>query len=191
MGNKVGALVLAAGFSNRFGSIKLLAELDDGVTVVQRTLDEISQALEHSVVITRPELRDVLAPYCEELVVFHDAEKGMGATLGFGIQQLRDWDAALVCLADMPFIKSDSYRRIATAVTPDNIVVPRFRGQPGNPVAFGTRFFPDLAGLSGDSGGRDVMRANTAQRVLLDLDDPALLQDIDTPSDLVRLQAGN
>ena len=31
----IGALVLAAGFSNRFGSIKLLAELETGLTVFE------------------------------------------------------------------------------------------------------------------------------------------------------------
>ncbi|MEQ8955203.1 MAG: nucleotidyltransferase family protein [Gammaproteobacteria bacterium] len=188
MNNSIGALVLAAGFSNRFGSIKLLAELKDGSTVFQRTLRNIGAAIDQSIVVTRPELEQSLSPYCAQLHVFADAERGMGATLGFGIQQIEDWDVVLVCLADMPFICSDSYRQIAAAAGRSKIVVPCYRDRPGNPVAFGADFFPALAQLSGDAGGREVMRANSTHRILLDLDDPALLQDIDTPADLARIQ---
>ena len=188
MSARVGALILAAGFSNRYGSIKLLAQLENGSNVFRQTLENLRTAVSNILVITRPELESELAPFCNELCIFDEAEKGMGATLAFGTQQIPDWDAALICLADMPFIRSDSYRQIASAASRGNIVLPRYQGKPGNPVAFGADFFPELATLSGDAGGRDVMRAHGDRRVFLDIDDPALLQDIDTPADLARLQ---
>ena len=113
-----GALVLAAGFSNRFGSIKLCAELASGKTVFAQTLDNLQQAIDEVVVVTRPELVEPLIQYCDTLQIFDQAERGMGATLAYGIALVEDWDSCLVCLADMPFIQPATYRTLAAALGP-------------------------------------------------------------------------
>lgn len=187
----VGALVLAAGFSNRFGSIKLCAALNNGKTVFQQTLETIQQSLEQVLVVSRPELAEPLIQHCESLQIFDEAEKGMGATLAYGISLIQDWDACLVCLADMPFISTDSYTAIAAAARSDAIVIPRHGGKAGNPVAFGKDFFPELLALRGDSGGRPIVQQHRDAVIELDLADSAILHDIDTPADLARLQAAH
>ena len=108
----------------------------------------------------------------------------MGATLAFAAANLPDWDAALVCLADMPFISGDTYAAVAAKAAPDRIVVPEYRGRPGNPVAFGSRFFPALTRLGGDGGARPLLRQNPEAVLPLPLDDRGILLDVDTPDDL-------
>lgn len=188
MGKRVGALILAAGFSNRFGSVKLLAKLENGLTVFEQTLQQLAAAVPDYRVITRPELSEALAPYCDNLHIFQDAERGMGATLAFGIGLARAWDTCLVCLADMPMITSDVYRQIADASASDRIIVPNFAGQAGNPVAFGSTFYEELSTLTGDAGGRPVLRQHPDSVLTLPVGSEAILQDIDTPDDLTRLQ---
>ena len=61
MAAKVGALVLAAGFSNRYGSIKLCAKLNNGHTVFAETLQRIRAAVSAVTIVTRPELVPKLA----------------------------------------------------------------------------------------------------------------------------------
>lgn len=189
MSGRVAALVLAAGFSNRFGSIKLCARLDNGKTVFEQTLQRVQQAVDDVVVVTRPELAEALIDYCDSLQIFDQAEKGMGATLAYGISLLEDRDACLICLADMPFISADSYRRLAAAQCPDAIILPSHQGRQGNPVGFGRRFFNELQALSGDSGGRVVIQGHPEAVQTLELDDAAIAYDIDTPEDLARLQS--
>lgn len=189
MSKKVGALLLAAGFSNRFGSAKLLAPLNNGELVFQQTLSRLGAALTDVVVITRPELDENLKPYAPGLHVFAEAERGMGASLAYGIELAAQWDACLICLADMPFIQTESYKEIARSARTDNIIIPQYQGNPGNPVAFGSHFFHELGGLSGDAGGRSVVRQHISRVLKLDIDDPAILADIDTPQDLSHLQA--
>jgi len=186
-----GALLLAAGFSSRFGSIKLCAELDSGRTVFAQTLTNLQQAVGEVVVITRPELVEPLIQHCDSLQVFDQAERGMGSTLAYGLSLVTAWKTCLVCLADMPFIKPETYRSILAAQREDRIIIPTCNGQPGNPVGFGRQFYPELLTVSGDSGGRSVVRAHPDSVQRLPVDDAAILHDIDTPDDLARLQASD
>ena len=160
---KVGAIVLAAGFSNRFGSLKLCAELNNGSTVFEQTLQRIRASVPEYKVITRPEIAHQLNSVETKLNIFHDAEKGMGSTIAFSIGLIDDWDACLICLADMPFIQED-------------------------PMGFGRKFFPELTQLSGDSGGKPIVQAHKASVVRVRIKEPTILYDIDTPQDLDRFQ---
>jgi molybdenum cofactor cytidylyltransferase len=64
-------------------------------------------------------------------------------------------------------------------------VVPVYSGQRGNPVLFDRSAFEDLRRLSGDAGGRQLLRGygDTVRTVKLGLPPPF---DIDTPEDYVR-----
>ena len=188
-----GILLLAAGYSRRFGAVKLGASLHNGDTVVGRTLLQIRQASPLVRIVTRPELRDLLlhsGAHPEELLICHDAELGMGHTLAAGMVQIPAWDACLVCLADMPFIRPDTYSRLLLALQPDRITMPTFHGQTGNPVGFGSDWFDVLRRCTGDAGAREVVRGNPKRIDYLEINDPAILKDIDTPDDLARHQAG-
>lgn len=191
MTTTIGALILAAGFSNRFGGSKLCATLANGRTVAQQTLEHIHYAGLASVVVTRPELASSLQLSNTRIETFAGAAQGMAASLAFGISKVREWDGCLVCLADMPFIESSTYRLIADRLTRCAIVLPCYHTRPGNPVGFGADFFDQLLDLSGDVGGRAVTETNQDAVVELAVDDPAVLNDIDTPDDLSRLQASS
>ena len=189
MAAKVGALVLAAGFSNRYGSIKLCAKLNNGHTVFAETLQRIRAAVSAVTIVTRPELVPKLAAADLDLHAFERAEKGIGATLAFGIGLVQHWDACLICLADMPFVNQRTYFSLAENLSTDNIVIPTYRSQPGNPVGFGSEFFAELQLLSGDSGGQPVVMQHPGSVIKQEVDDAAILWDIDTPDDLARFQS--
>ena len=189
MNDTVGAIVLAAGFSTRFGSNKLLAKLANGNTVIAQTTQRINAALTNSVLVTRPELAPMLSACNIELRVFDHAERGMGATLAYAIEFAQAWSGCLVCLADMPFIAASTYRALAEQITDDSIVIPSFQSREGNPVGFGKRWFPQLAALEGDSGGRNLIEANPRSVIYFPIADQAVLNDIDTAEDLGRFQS--
>lgn len=186
---RIGALLLAAGFSSRFGGIKLLAELDSGNRVFDQTYARLQAAVPEIVVLTRPELSTELDAEERRVEVFSEAERGMGATLAFGMQFSGGWDACMICLSDMPFITTDTYRILAEQATPDSILLPECDGKTGNPVVFGSAFFSELGKLSGDAGGKVLTRQHPDKVIKLKLPDRAILLDIDTPQDLAQLQA--
>lgn len=189
--SNTGILLLAAGFSRRFGAVKLGATLHNGDTVIGRTVLQIRSATTQLLVVTRPQLHDLLlknGARPEELVICHDADLGMGHTLAAGMAQIPSWDACLVCLADMPFIRPDTYFRMLQALQHDRITVPTYLGERGNPVGFGAEWFEALRHSKGDAGAREVVRGNPERIDCLEVDDPAILKDIDTPGDLARHQ---
>ena len=190
MTQHVGALLLAAGFSKRFGGTKLFAELESGQQVVAQTYQRIRAAVEQVIIVTRPELEAEITALTAAPVVFAESDRGMGATLAFGVNEITKlgWDACLVCLADMPFIQTETYADIAANTASNQITIPTYQGKYGNPVAFGCEFFSDLSALTGDAGGRPVIRRHQSAVLEVPLDDSAILADIDTPQDLAALQ---
>lgn len=187
----VGVIVLAAGFSRRFGAIKLNANLDNGTTVIAQTLSRIRTVSDNIVVVTRPELYGLIIGNGgseETTIVCPDAEQGMGHTLAYGVRHIQGWTGCLVCLGDMPFIGSATYATLLGRLSDDAIIVPEYEGRRGNPVGFGAKWFAELANASGDTGGRAIMKQQGAHITRVAVDDPAILQDIDTPEDLVRYQ---
>jgi molybdenum cofactor cytidylyltransferase len=186
-----GVLLLAAGFSRRFGAVKLGATLQNGETVIARTLARIRATGAPLRIVTRPELQDLLLASgagAEDLVLCTDAELGMGHTLAAGMRALPEWDACLVCLGDMPFIRTDTYARLLQALHGERITIPTYAGVRGNPVGFGAQWFASLRESTGDTGARDVVRSHPDSIDCVAVEDPAILKDIDTPEDLTRHQ---
>ena len=179
-------IILAAGSSKRFGKQKLCERLPGGNTVLDETILRVKLALSEAIIMTNSEIYSSLHDQSDRFTVCPDANLGMGATLAYGIKQVQTANACLVCLADMPFIKPATYQTLAAALTADNIVVPVFNGEQGNPVGFGKRFFNDLMLLSGDSGGRSLLRLYSDATQHIEVDDPAIFYDIDSPEDLKR-----
>ena len=190
MTKPIGAIVLAAGFSSRFGSSKLLAHLSNGKSIFQQTVERIAEVFPDRLVVTRPEMAAQLQSLAQgtSILNFEHAEQGMGATLAFAAQQIDDWDGCLVCLGDMPFIETSTYRRIADNITADSIVTPTFNSKMGNPAAFGKNFFTDLGALTGDTGGRKLTSIYPQAVRELQVSDPGILQDIDTLEELALYQ---
>lgn len=182
--------MLAAGFSRRFGSIKLSAMLANGNTVLQQTSRLLQYNIGDIIVVTRPALLEagVLTGSGFDdtsIVLCQDSELGMGHSLACGIRALPGhWDACLVCLADMPFVKASTLQQILTRAAPDRIVIPQHQQQSGHPICFGRDFFSELAKSHGDTGGREVIKRHPDNIEVIAVNDAGILQDIDTPEDL-------
>ena len=186
----VGLVLLAAGSSRRFGSDKRFAELPDGRTLLDATLDSVVDSGLPLRVCLGPG-DDALAVALEQrgidVIVCQTSADGMGATLAEASRGLGDWSAVLVALADMPLIQPATLTMIAAAATPDQIVVPCVRGQQGHPVAFGKCFFDLLTRCRGDRGARWIIERNPQAVCELAVDDHGILRDVDTPDALREL----
>lgn len=182
----VAGLVLAAGYSRRFGSDKRCARLGSGQTLLAASLVLPCALLEEVWVVLRPEDDSVAlgVPAPVQVVRSPGTELGMGHSLASGVQrvsQVTMASAIAVFLGDMPWIGADSLGYLLALASPEHIVVPTYREQPGHPVLFGRRFWPALQGLSGDTGAKSLIRANPQAVRYLPLNDPGILRDVDVP----------
>lgn len=63
-------------------------------------------------------------------------------------------------------------------------------GSAGQPVLFSAALLPELEALTGDQGGRVVLRRHWDRCILLPAEDPLELADADTPEALLALRQG-
>jgi len=188
MGNVVG-LLLAAGFSRRYGAQKLLEPLPLGVCVAGLACRNLQAGTDRVVAIVRPDdpdLSDVLAKEGAEVIHFENAHLGMGATLAFGVTSSATAMGWLVALGDMPSIKVSTIHALAEALrSGGSMVIPIHQGQRGHPVGFGSIHYERLRALKGDQGARAIVEDYAADGIEMPFDDAGILLDIDTPRDLV------
>jgi molybdenum cofactor cytidylyltransferase len=121
------------------------------------------------------------------VTMFADAARGMGASLAHGVAQRRSADGWIIALADMPSIKAATIEAIARELQAGReLVAPAYKGRRGHPVGLGKRFSAQLLALGGDAGARDIIAAHKDDLVLIECDDPGVLQDIDRREDLTK-----
>jgi molybdenum cofactor cytidylyltransferase len=118
------------------------------------------------------------------------ADEGLGSSLRAAAGDLPpDTAAVVVGLADMPAVRSATIAALVAAfgpLGPDGIVAPRHAGRRGHPVVFGARHLAALRALRGDEGARALLAERAADLVLVDVDDPGVLLDLDVPADRER-----
>jgi molybdenum cofactor cytidylyltransferase len=97
-------------------------------------------------------------------------------------------DGWVIALGDMPRIRPATIKKVVHALEQGaGIVVPVFAGERGHPVGFDRRFRAELLDLTGDAGARTIVHAHPSEVRRLDVDDPAVVQDVDTVEDARRL----
>ncbi|NWJ48729.1 MAG: nucleotidyltransferase family protein [Chloroflexi bacterium] len=204
---QVSAVVLAAGAARRYGKPKQLERYPaDGATLLERavSLALLSGAGEVIVVLGNAGLEalEILNNYIRPpdtknvlLQIAYNPRwaEGQGFSVATGVEALDPQSrGALFLLADQPRVKPETARNLIAHFLnlPDSankIIFPTFNRKRGNPALFGRGFFPELAALQGDSGGREVVKAHPQAVIELAVDDPGIHEDIDTPEDLARL----
>lgn len=197
---RIAAVILAAGRSSRMGGRnKLLAELD-GRPLIARTVSAVLASRARPILVVTGHdaqaLRAALAGVADQIAFVHnDAhEGGLGSSLRAGVAALdADVEAALIVLADMPRLRAAQIDAVAAAFRSDaerDICAPFFAGRRGNPVLFPARCFPALRSLTGDRGGRDLLRDQAERVVAVEVDGDGVLADVDTPEELAAAQRG-
>lgn len=192
------AVLLAAGRGSRFDasgrSLKQLATLaagaQAGTPLAAAAARPLVAALGRVIAVVRPaadenqrRLHAVLAAEGCELVVSTAAELGMGHSIAAGVAASRDAAGWLVALADMPAVQPDSIARVAAAIEAGAVTTaPVFAGARGHPVGFAATLRDELLALTGDSGARAVLARHPPR--LIEVDDPGVLRDVDTPAAL-------
>jgi molybdenum cofactor cytidylyltransferase len=66
-------------------------------------------------------------------------------------------------------------------------VLPTYQGRRGNPVLFDVTLFDELAAIQGDVGGRVLLDRHADSLVCVPVEEPGILEDVDTTEDHRRL----
>ncbi|NLC89411.1 MAG: putative selenium-dependent hydroxylase accessory protein YqeC [Clostridiaceae bacterium] len=192
------AVVMAAGLSERMGENKLLLPLG-AKTVLAQTLNQVAHSGVQEILVVTGYEREKAEAVCLEaaldfppdvslrLVYNPDYECGQGTSVARASSALSaQSSAAFYVPGDQPFVSPVLMRQMMETHMAGRISQAVYLGKSGSPVLFDRQFFPELSGLKGDVGGRQVIKRYPQAVVPVSFDLASSFLDLDDPSDYAR-----
>lgn len=185
-------VVLAAGQGLRFGgSEHKLTQRIGSTSVLGNTLRHALATRWPVVVVTTAALAAQATPFvaARELALLSDADaaRGMGHSIAAGVAMHPEAPGWVVLPGDMPLVRTASIMAVGAALDQYPISYAQHGGRRGHPVAFAAELYSELVGLTGDLGARRLLARYPSLGI--EVDDPGVLIDVDTESDLRSARA--
>ncbi len=184
------AIILAAGEGRRIGGPKVLIDLN-GETVLQRVTRICREGGFNPLTAVGPTaLREQIRARVQGLDSVLDnpaPETGPLRSLQIGLDTLpADAPGTLMVLVDFCLVGVATHRALgeAAASNPSRLWRPVFQGRHGHPVWFPASLFQDLREAPLSEGARTVVYAHRDLWGAVDVDDPWIHRDLDSPEDL-------
>lgn len=189
----LGAVILGAGLSRRMGSEKLLLPIGRK-RILEKTIDGVAESFgDVIVIVTRNSILGSIETGKGLIYLVNDQpELGQSTSLKIAVAYLAkhypECQGILVFLGDQPLVSRKLVGQIEQAImkNPTSIIMPEYKGQKGHPVAFGKCWFNELLTVSGDAGGRGIIKEHTEALIKIQ-GDRTCVMDADTPEDYRRL----
>jgi molybdenum cofactor cytidylyltransferase len=192
---KIGAVILAAGGSSRFGHPKQLLPFR-GKTLVRTIIDAACEAGCSPVVVVIGSEAEKIHPELAHANVIEirnsNWQRGIGSSIRSGVQTLIDHppdvEAILLLVCDQPAVNTRFIKRlIATReATKKDIVSSSYANTVGVPALFDRSLFEELLSLSDEAGAKSIILQNPERVAQLPFPEGAI--DIDTPEDWEKLK---
>jgi len=188
-------IILAAGEGKRMGKVKLTLPLGDK-QLIEWVLQAVKLApLDKYFLVVRPEDKEMIKigeSWGAEIVLNPDFRRGMitsikKALLKIDIQEVEGF---FLILGDQPLITSKIINKLIKSFSPgkEEIVVPYFKDKRGNPVLFDICWKDELMAVTGDVGGRVLIKAHPEKVKRVNISDETILFDIDQEEDYFKAQ---
>lgn len=175
------AIVLASGYSSRMGENKLLL-LKDGIPMVEHLFRQLYKIKFHKIiVVTQYEVVEKLAEsYGYTTVINNVPQNGISESIKLGVNNADINSNFMFFTGDQPFLTSQVIEKIMEISDEQYIVVPRFSGRNKSPVIFGNIYREKLLKLTGDTGGKRIIKNNPDSIKYVKFSSGSDFLDIDT-----------
>lgn len=189
-------IILAAGSSVRMGKPKQLLRIGDDLLLGRVLKAALASDLEKVVLVLGCAADAIQEKLGEEkthpklqIVVNDRYREGMATSLQAGLDLVREtYPAVLILLGDQPFVDAATLNHLLQRFRESdrNICVPVCNGRRGQPVCFRRPLYDKLMRISGDKGGRDIVRANPKAVFEVAIENVDCFFDIDNERDLEK-----
>lgn len=181
-------LLVAAGLSSRMGDFKPLLDLGKK-PLIERTLDIYREAgIKKTVIVTGYRACELEAQLKDRDIIFirneRYAETEMFDSVKLGLQALqKKCGLFFFSPADIPAVRPQSIRAILNGMKAAKaaVIQPTYQGEYGHPLLIDASCIPALLQNTGVKGLRGAIESSGFNFRTLELPDPGLLMDADTP----------
>lgn len=196
---RVAAIVLAAGLSSRMGAFKPLLEIE-GRTLLERAVGTFTSAgVEDVIVVAGHRFDDVAAGAAAagaEVLTNPEYDRGMYSSLRVGVLGLGPAVTRFFLQpADVPLVRPETVGKLLRAAGRPaadgerlEVVYPAFGDATGHPPLIDATLCHEIRGSEPPGGLRGLLLGHAARSVVVEVDDPGVLLDADTPDDLERIR---
>jgi len=192
MKRRLEGIILAAGESRRMGYPKPLLDIG-GRTFIEHIAETMLAVVPRLVIVIgahRDRVRAAI-PHDTRIAIVENPDylRGQLSSLKVGLGAVQpDSAGVIVHLGDHPMVRVETFRAIVDSYnrTGKPIVIARHDGRRGHPVIFDRAMFAELLSAPEEEGARHVVNADPSRVAYVDLNDPGINLDLDTPADLAR-----
>jgi molybdenum cofactor cytidylyltransferase len=185
----ISAIILAAGESKRMGEPKQLMPFGQS-TILEKAIDNLlSSAVNEIIVVLGYKAEEVLKTIATKpvkIAINPDYKQGMSTSIIAGLSLIaRQAQAVMLALGDQPLVDSQTINQLIEEFYNHDkgIVVPTYHGKRGHPVIFAIKYKQKLLELTGDIGGREVIKDHPDDILEVAVDSESVISDIDTRAD--------
>jgi molybdenum cofactor cytidylyltransferase len=194
MTDRLGAVILGAGLSQRMGQPKLLLPWGTEL-IITRIIHVLASAGLNDIVVVSGGSHDLLSQALKEektRIAFNPdfADGNMVHSIQVGLKALQQMgmDSALFALGDQPQIEKEVVDKVVAAWKehPDGIILPSYRMRRGHPWVIPSALWQEVFDLQEGQTMRDFLRSQETCIRYVVVDNPTILADLDTPADYER-----
>lgn len=183
------AIVLASGMSKRMGENKLLLKFN-GISLIEHTLKVIENIkFDEKILVYKDEEVKILGDrYGFKSVKNDEFFKGQSSSLKIGVKSIESSSNGIMFFSsDEPFLKEEDLLFMIKKFKKSlGIIVPKVNGEKKMPTIFHIKYKEELLKVSGDVGGRNIIKENIKDVTFIEFDNSINFFDIDTKEDLKK-----
>lgn len=173
------------------GSPKALLEID-GTTLLARLVQALWLAPVEGVRVV-VSADDAVAAEAQrvgaEVAIHRASASGRASSLQAGWRATPRDRSVLVAPVDCPLVAPSTVRALLARAGDALVVRPRHAGRGGHPMWLAASLREEALALSPDASLRELVHRDPARRLDVEVDDPAVLDNLDTPEDFERARA--
>ena len=192
---QIGAVILAGGKSTRFGAPKVLQSFGGTPFLLCITRPLLQAGVENITLVLGHQAEQLIpaVPEAEKIqvIINRNYEAGQFSSIQAGVWAMPDSLAGvLLCLIDQPHIHSATYRIVLDKARrmAEKIWIPTYRSRQGHPVFLPGWLLAEIKRQPTAISLRDLLFRFLKEIEKVEVDDPGILEDMDTPEDLQRLE---
>lgn len=193
---KVAIIYLASGNSRRFGENKLLKNIETKPMYRYGLEKLINLCKDHAnweiiVVTQHEEIRDQLKKDPVKIAFCKESKYGISYSIKAGIKEVGDAEYYAFFVADQPKMKEETIEGFLSFMENGSYELGcvKSKDQLGNPVWFDQKYKQELLSLTGDGGGKKVLKNHMEKSRFFKVLQESELCDIDYPKEMQAMLA--